>query len=190
MKLQLLEEIIIHLELLGKRVKEARLTKSYTQQDLAALCNLTKSHISKIENGQTSPAIATLSKIAQVLDAPLSWFLESNSEAQLSIVKKSSRSLKMGNAEIGYMYEALANRPHFSKIEPVIITVLPEAEHVEPFTHLEDEFIYVLSGSIKLSYGGQLHILAEGDSAYLDGSIPHIFLNDEEGEAKVLSIFI
>jgi transcriptional regulator with XRE-family HTH domain len=184
------EESTIYLQQIGHRVKEARLNNSLTQQELAERCNLTKSHISKIENGQAAPAIATLSKIAHELNAPLSWFLESNLQNKLSIVKSKERASKLGNKEIGYMYEALANRPHFSKVEPVIITVLPEANMVDPFTHLEDEFIYILSGSINLFYDGKLHYLEEGDSAYFEGNVPHIFLSTDNNEAKVLSMFI
>ncbi|MCZ2258203.1 helix-turn-helix domain-containing protein [Sporosarcina sp. G11-34] len=175
---------------MSNRIKEARLNKSYTQQELAEKCNLTKSHISKIENGQAAPAVATLSKIAQALNAPLSWFLESNVQNKLSIVRTKERTVKVGNKELGYMYEVLANRPHFSKVEPVIVTVLPEAGLVEPFTHLEDEFIYIISGSINLYYNGELYFLEEGDSAYFEGRIPHIFLATDKLESKVLSMFI
>lgn len=108
----------------------------------------------------------------------------------MSIVRSKERTLKVGNKEIGYTYETLAKRPHFSKVEPVIVTVLPEAELVEPFTHAEDEFIYVLSGSINLYYEGELHFLEQGDSAYFEGNVPHIFLATNSTEAKVLSMFI
>ncbi|WP_260858027.1 helix-turn-helix domain-containing protein [Bacillus sp. FJAT-22090] len=181
----------IYLHHIGKKVKEARLNKSFTQQELAERCNLTKSHISKIENGQAAPAVATLSKIAQELNAPLSWFLEANNQSKLSIVKNNEKKVKLGNKEIGYTYEALANRDQFSKIEPVVVTVLPEADLVEPFTHVEDEFIYILSGSINLYYDSELHFLEQGDSAYFEGSVPHIFLSaDKDTEAKVLTLFI
>ncbi|WP_381427084.1 helix-turn-helix domain-containing protein [Sporosarcina thermotolerans] len=184
------EESTIYPEEIGRKVKEARLNKSFTQQELADKCSLTKSHISKIENGQASPALATLSKIAKELNAPLSYFLESNNQSKMAIVRNTERTLKVGNEEIGYTYEALAKRPHFSKIEPVIVTVLPEAELVEPFTHAEDEFIFVLSGSINLYYDGELHLLEQGDSAYFEGTIPHIFLSTGKIEAKVLTMFI
>ncbi|MDN4607900.1 helix-turn-helix domain-containing protein [Sporosarcina highlanderae] len=180
----------IYHQQIGRKVKEARLNKSFTQQQLADKCNLTKNHISKIENGQASPALATLSKIAKELNTPLSYFLESNNQNKLSIVKSTERTLKVGNAEIGYTYETLAKRTHFSKIEPVIVTVLPEAELVEPFTHAEDEFIYVLSGSINLYYDGELHLLDQGDSAYFEGTIPHIFLSTDDTEAQVLTMYI
>lgn len=151
---------------------------------------MTKSHISKIENGQAAPAVATLSRIARELNAPLSWFLEADTQNKMSIVRSKERTVKVGDKDIGYMYETLAKRPHFSKIEPVIVTVLPEAELVEPFTHAEDEFIYVLSGSINLYYDGELHFLEQGDSAYFEGNVPHIFLSTDNTEAKVLTMFI
>jgi uncharacterized cupin superfamily protein len=91
---------------------------------------------------------------------------------------------------IGYMYEMLANRSPFSRIEPTVVTVLPDSDTREPFTHLEDEFIYVLSGTIDLWYDGETYRLTEGDSAYFEGEKPHIFLPVTEEEAKVLTIFV
>lgn len=182
--------VVIDLSQIGKRIKEARLNKAFTQQELADRCGLTKSLISKIENGQTASAVATLSKIAHHLETPLSWFLEENGEKKLTLLPAKNRTSKIGNQEIGYMYETLANRSQFSKIEPVVVSVLPDSSEEGPFTHPEDEFIYILSGSINLSYDGESHFLEEGDSAYFDGTIPHVFLPVNNKEAKVLTIFI
>ena len=110
---------------------------------MADKCGLTKSLISKIENGQTASAIATLSKITSELDIPLSWVLGEDESENLIISPSKRRTAKFGNKEMGYLYETLANRSHFSKIEPVIATVLPDSSEEGPYTHLEDEFILV-----------------------------------------------
>jgi transcriptional regulator with XRE-family HTH domain len=175
---------------IGKRVKQARMNKGFTQQDLADKCGFTKSLMSKIENGQTASAVATLSNIAKYLDVPLSWMLGESSQKQLTIQHQANRVAKIGGNEIGYMFETLAKRSPFSRIEPVVVTVLPDADRSEPFTHSEDEFIYILEGSIDLWYDGETHRLTVGDSAYFDGNNPHIFLAVNGEEAKVLSIFV
>ncbi|MEH7179114.1 helix-turn-helix domain-containing protein [Neobacillus vireti] len=182
--------IISNIGHIGKRIKEARLKKKFTQQELADKCGLTKSLISKIEHGQTASAIATLSKITKELEVSLSWVLGEDKEENLIISPSKSRTSKVGNKEMGYLYETLANRPQLSKIEPIIATVLPDSSEEGPYTHLEDEFILVLSGSIYLSYDGENYLLEEGDSAYFNGTVPHVFLPVDRKEAKVLSIFI
>ncbi|MED1606077.1 helix-turn-helix domain-containing protein [Cytobacillus kochii] len=184
------ERFLIELRQIGKRVKQARLNKQMTQQDLAEKCGLTKSLISKIENGQTASAVATLLKISNQLDIPLSWVLEENESKNLVLSPSQSRTTKVGNKEMGYLYETLANRSPFSKIDPVVVTVLEDSAKEGPYTHLEDEFIYILKGSIYLSYDGEKYLLHEGDSAYFAGTIPHVFLPVEKKEAKVLTIFI
>lgn len=182
--------LTIDLTIIGKRIKQARLNKGFTQQNLADRCGFTKSLLSKIENGQTASAVATLSKIADNLETPLSWFLEENEQQNLILLPSNNRPSQIGSKEMGYMYERLANRSRFSKIEPVLVTVPPDSEVTEPFTHSEEEFIYILSGSIHLWYDGNSHLLKEGDSAYFNGSIPHIFLPASDQEAKVLTIFV
>ena len=96
----------------------------------------------------------------------------------------------MGSKEMGYLYETLANRSRFSKIEPVLVTVPPDMAHTEPFTHPEEEFIYIVSGTIVLFYDGERYVMEEGDTAYFSGEKPHIFLPYQDTEAKVLSVFI
>jgi mannose-6-phosphate isomerase-like protein (cupin superfamily) len=146
--------------------------------------------LSKIENGHISVAIATLSKIAKNLDLPISWFLEDREENRLVIVSANQRVTRGNSKEIGYTYELLANASRFSMIEPTVVTIDPDLEGVEPFTHAENEFIYILKGQIQLHYDGDVFLLNENDSAYFNGEKPHIFLPATNEEAKVLTIFI
>ncbi len=54
-------------ELLGKRIKEIRLSKNLTQEQLSELTNIGASSISKIESGIYHPNDDNLEKIAQAL---------------------------------------------------------------------------------------------------------------------------
>jgi transcriptional regulator with XRE-family HTH domain len=181
----------LELETIGKRLRMARQTKGFTQQDLADKCELTKSMLSKIENGRCPAALATYSRIAKNLGVPLTWFLEENDEEKsLLIIPDNMRRIRNGSNEIGYLYETLANRSRFSHIEPTVVTVPAQLENFELFTHDEDEFIYILDGSINLLYDGEPHPMSQGDSAYFEGTKPHIFLPLQEQEAKVLTVYI
>ena len=61
---------------LGARIKELRLNKHLTQNELAMLCNFEKASMSRIESGQTNVTIYTLKKISKALDVPLKAFFE------------------------------------------------------------------------------------------------------------------
>lgn len=57
---------------LGKKIKELRKAKGFTQQHLAELADIDDKHLSKIENGIHEPTYKTLKKLSEVLDFELS----------------------------------------------------------------------------------------------------------------------
>src|SRR5690625_2359227 len=127
--------ITLNLESIGTKIKQARLRLKKTQQQVAEECGISKSLLSKIENGQTSSAVATLSKISQSLDVSLSWVLDDRPETDLVLMPKASRQASVGDESMGYSYELLANRSKFSNIEPTIVYVTPKDENLrqEPY---------------------------------------------------------
>lgn len=163
-----------------------------TQQQIADACEISKSLLSKIENGQTSSAVATLSKISNELDVPLSWLLEDNSEQDLVLITKSERQTKMSDEHMGYSYELLANRSPYTGVEPTIVHVTPKHINVreEAYTHSHDEFIYIIKGKIELFYDGEKHYMEQGDTAYFAGRKPHLFIPIDNHGAEVLTLFI
>ncbi|MFD1347857.1 helix-turn-helix domain-containing protein [Oceanobacillus caeni] len=177
---------------LGHKIKELRLRQKKTQQQIADECGISKSMLSKIENGQTASAVATLSKISEALHVSLSWLLDDKIEDSLVLQKRSQRKSKIGDVHMGYSYELLANRSQFSSIEPTIVHVTPKHRNLrtETYTHLQDEFIYILEGSIYLFYDGENYYMEKGDSAYFKGEKPHLFVPVNDEEAQVLTCFI
>lgn len=61
-------------EILGQRIKEARLAKKMTQSEVVGSF-ITRNMLSQIESGTATPSMKTLSYLAQVLDIPLSALL-------------------------------------------------------------------------------------------------------------------
>lgn len=61
--------------IIGKRIKELRENQNIPQQDLAALCNIENSNLSRLEAGGTNPTFYTLYKIAQHLNISIAELL-------------------------------------------------------------------------------------------------------------------
>lgn len=59
---------------LGARIKELRLKKNMTQNDLAIHCNFEKASMSRIESGKTNVTVLTLKKISIVLETDIHEF--------------------------------------------------------------------------------------------------------------------
>lgn len=177
---------------MGIKIKQLRLRQQKTQQEIADECGISKSLLSKIENGQTSSAIATLSKISKELDVPLAWLLEDTPEQSLVIQTKNERSSKVGGVHMGYSYELLANKSKYSGVEPTIVHVHPKDLNLreETYTHSHDEFIYILKGSMELLYEDEKYLMHQGDTAYFEGINPHLFIPIDNEGAEVLTLFI
>ncbi|GAA0437327.1 hypothetical protein GCM10008983_12670 [Lentibacillus halophilus] len=173
-------------------MKQARIKSKHTQQQIADQCGISKSLLSKIENGQTSSAVATLSKISESLDVPLTWVLDGHPETDLVILPTVDRQINADDNDMGYSFELLANRSRFSRIEPTIVHVTPmdyNKRH-EPYTHSQDEFIYMVEGAMELFYDGEKHYMKKGDTSYFKGVKPHLFIPVDNDGAKVLTVFV
>lgn len=59
---------------LGARIKELRLKRDMTQNELSIQCNFEKASMSRIESGKTNVTILTLRKISKALDVELTEF--------------------------------------------------------------------------------------------------------------------
>ncbi|WP_284035598.1 XRE family transcriptional regulator [Neobacillus sp. 114] len=178
-------------EIIADRIKKLRLHLNFTQEDLARKCGYSKSFISKIERGNISIAIATLSKIAKVFGVELSWFFEVDEDdtGPLIIKKKDRKPLKGKYSEIGYNYYSLANKKRLSKIQPFVVTIPAIVMDKKPFIHEEEEFVYVISGNVDFFYDGNKYRMEEGDSVYFDGQKSHMFLPIEK-EVVLLGVLM
>ncbi|WP_188206820.1 helix-turn-helix domain-containing protein [Alkalibacillus aidingensis] len=182
----------IDTKLLGEKIKRLRRRQNKTQQQIADQCGISKSLLSKIENGKAATAIATLSKISEALDVRLTYLVDDQNERDIEIMEYLRRPDKVVDENMGYSYEQLAKRSKFSMIEPTVVYVTPKDQMTrkEPYTHSQDEFIYILEGAIYLLYDGEKHYMSQHDTAYFDGSKPHIFLPVDNHSAKVITILV
>ncbi len=59
---------------LGKRIYEERIKRGLSQEDLAGISTLHRTHIARIEQGKTNPSYGTLYQLARKFKIPL-WKL-------------------------------------------------------------------------------------------------------------------
>lgn len=176
-----------------QKIKDLRLKKKLSIQELARRADLTPGYLSKIENNDTPPPIPTLSKISYALNVHISYFFDDErADNGLSIVRKSERKEIVGDlTPAGYRYEAVIHKRFDTSINPFVLK-LPST--VDPATvpynsHEGEELIYVLDGDLTFHYGDNEYSVAEGDCLYFSGIIPHrVIRATNEGEAKILAV--
>ena len=68
--------------LIGARIRDARIEHDMTQSDLAQLLGRNKMWMSAVELGRFAISVFELGRIANILGAPLSWFLSDGQVAE------------------------------------------------------------------------------------------------------------
>ena len=177
-----------------RKIKQLRLKRKITIQELSDKTGLTPGYLSKIENSEKPPPIPTLIKIAYALNVHISYFFEEDSEIEKgpSIIRKKERKQIIGDyTSLGYSYEAIIKRRANGTIKPLIIT-LPDNVDPEkiPYNyHDGEEMIYVLNGKMDFYHGDEKYRVEEGDCIYFDSTVPHkVIAAVDDCETRILSV--
>ena len=137
---------------------------------------VSKGYLSRIENGQASPSIAVLARLANAFGVPMASLLEGDGggDSRISVVRRDERMpINRDGAELGYVYEAIAYRKGDRQAE-CFITTLPAVESErQMYRHPGEELFFVLRGQVHFIYGGCEYILNAGDCVYFDASVEH-----------------
>jgi transcriptional regulator with XRE-family HTH domain len=162
---------------LGNVIRELRLKDNLTIAEVAAQAGVSRGMISKIENGQVSTSLETLSKIAQALGVSLAHLFRHydmpSGGAQLVRSGEGMEVVRRGTRR-GHTYHLLAyDQGPRKSFEPFLITMDDASEVFPTFEHPGTEFIHMLRGRIEYRHGQQTYLLEPGDSLTFRGDIPH-----------------
>ena len=167
---------------IGIKIKEMRLKKQLTQEELADRCELTKGYISQIENDLTSPSIATLKDILQALGSSLSDFFSEDEEEQIVFGKNDYFAKESEGSVITWLVPTSQK----NAMEPIMLTLEKGAATQKDLPHDGEEFGYVLRGKIKLVVGKREYAADEGESFYYRANKAHYVVNAADGQSVVL----
>jgi transcriptional regulator with XRE-family HTH domain len=173
---------------LGEKLREMRLEKGMTLQNVAEKTGYSKALISRIENDSVSPSISSLIKIAAAVEISLHHLFAVVEGGQLSVIKKTGRKSSMlsgGRIKIEY----LSQGPPGSKMESVIKTFEPgAAAEDKKAARIGEEWLYVLKGKLEASVEEKVYDLNEGDCMYVRMAIPHKWRNAAKGRTTALVV--
>ncbi len=149
---------------IGAKIKELRVQKSLTQEELADRAELSKGFISQLERDITSPSIATLVDLLQCLGTNLEAFFTDTTSEQV-VFKRGDYFEKVDN-ELNNKIEWIIPNAQKNMMEPILLTLEPGGSTYPDNPHEGEEFGYVLSGSITIHIGNKTHRAKKGESFY------------------------
>lgn len=169
---------------IGAKIKRMRIEKQLTQEELANRCELSKGFISQLENNLTSPSIATLIDILEILGSNLKEFFDDMNDEKISFSKDDM--FEKEDENLKYTVKWLVPNSQKNDMEPIVLTLEKDGKYKEEKPHEGEEFGYVLSGAIYLHIGDKKNKVRKGESFYFKPRANHYISNAGKTTAKVI----
>jgi transcriptional regulator with XRE-family HTH domain len=181
----------------GEKLRSLRLKKKMGLVELGEHSGLSPALISKIERGKLFPTLPTLLRLALVFSVGLEYFfVETKNRPVLAIVRKSDRKLfpeKPNTVDVAYHFESLdfaATERKMSSYLAHFEPLSPKATKIGRHTHQGVEFIYMITGRLRLYFGEGEYELDAGDSIYFDATVSHGYerIGQKDATGVVVSV--
>ncbi|WP_430332915.1 helix-turn-helix domain-containing protein [Rhodococcus sp. ACT016] len=173
-------QISAALERVGPRIKDLRTRRGVTLAELSADTGISTSTLSRLEMGQRRPSLELLLPIALAFQVPLDELIAAPQIADPRIVRAprtvSGRTILPLTRQRGGLQAFKVTVPA-SQNEPDVVV------------HDGYEWLYVLSGRLRLVLGDHDVVLGPGEAAEFDTRVPHWFGSTGRGPVEILSLF-
>ena len=167
---------------IGNKLKELRVLKGLTQEELADRSELSKGFISQLERNLTSPSITTLMDILQCLGTSIGEFFNEAPDEQI-VFGKQDYFVKV---DTEYKNEIKWIIPNAQKntMEPIYLTLEAGGSTCPDTPHEGEEFGYILQGTVSIHLGNKTYKAKKGESFYYTAEKTH-FLSSKSGAVLI-----
>jgi transcriptional regulator with XRE-family HTH domain len=173
----------------GLHIRELRTAAGLSLRALAERTDFSPSFISQVENGQVSPSIASMERIATALGVTLGEFFAAAARGASGTVVRSADRTVLSSSWSAASVAALSPMSGHRNLEPVLITLEPGGRSGKhPAPHPAEEFAFVLEGEVALTLGPERHQLAAGDAVTILPRELRLWENAGKSPARVLVV--
>ncbi|CAM5248049.1 HTH cro/C1-type domain-containing protein OS=Streptomyces aurantiogriseus OX=66870 GN=GCM10010251_51140 PE=4 SV=1 [Streptomyces aurantiogriseus] len=164
----------------GPRLRRIRKERGATLAGLSEATGISVSTLSRLESGLRKPSLELLLPIARAHEVALD-------ELVGAPAVRDPRVRTQPMVRHGRTYWPLTRQPGGLQAFKVLV---PQAtEEPDPRTHEGYEWLYLMSGRLRLVLGDHDIVLTSGEAVEFDTRVPHWFGSTGEGPAEFLSLF-
>lgn len=159
---------------IGSKLRAARKANGYTLDQLAAASGLTKGFLSRIERDETSPSVASLVTLCQVMSLEVGSLFAA---PQVALVRRSEApAINLGGTGVA---DRLMTPRGQAKLQLVHSSIEPGGSGGQDLytINCEVEVLYVLKGTVELVLSDRRQKLTAGDALTFAGGEPHSWVN-------------
>ncbi|WP_199701081.1 helix-turn-helix domain-containing protein [Jiangella rhizosphaerae] len=170
------------LDAVGPRLRELRQERGVTLAQLSETTGISVSTLSRLESGGRRPTLELLLPIARAHRVPLDQLVDAPETGDPRLRLRSFQ-------RNGITYVPLSRRPGGLQAYKQIFPPGVPSPELDQRTHEGYEWMYVLSGRIRLRLGPHDVLLKAGEVAEFDTHVPHWFGNPGPEPAEVISLY-
>ncbi|MCX6373767.1 MAG: helix-turn-helix domain-containing protein [Actinobacteria bacterium] len=176
-------------KLVGSRLRELRRGGGLTLDDVASAAGFTKSFVSAVERGETSPAIGSLYRICEVLGISMSSLFETVDTPENNVVRRADvdGTFFGGRGVVNYVLSPRSER----RAQIVETRIEPGGSPGPELWSHPGELVMatVIEGRVEFRFGERTTTLAAGDTIAYSPAEPHSWRNPDEAVAAVALFF-
>jgi transcriptional regulator with XRE-family HTH domain len=180
---------------LGSKIRELRLKKNYTLQDVADKTGLSKPFLSQIENDHVVPPVATLLRLARAFNVNLAHFFQDEVGSDKIAITRHNERIRVEKrphhrkGEVNYVYETLETKKTNKQMEPFLVEFpVQDSSEMVFMNHDGEEFLHVLEGTLEFRSVSRVEVLESGDSIYFESDLSHSFRCLGEKAARAIVV--
>lgn len=174
------------------RVAALRTARGLSLDALAAKCDVSRSMLSLVERGETSPTAVILEKIAAGVGVPLATLFDDPAAAASPVSRREDRT-RWRDPASGYVRRNISPATFPSPIQ-IVEVVLPAGARVAYETAAREvtvhQQIWVQQGRIELTLGRTVYQLGEDDCLAMELNEPTAFRNPTRRSARYLVVLV
>ena len=172
-------------ESFGSRLKKLREKEGFSLEELAAQVNMRPSHLADLEADKSLPPVAEIITLARRLAVEPSSFMG----AAPAKASPSRRQEARARRTADYAYETLTPEEHDKHLMAFRVVIDPESEHRKiGYRHEGEEFVYVISGKVRITVGKKSTTLTPGQSLHFDSGLRHVLRNPGKEPALLVIV--
>jgi len=176
-------------QVIGEHIRRLRSDRGFSVRAFAARTGFSPSFISQLENGQVSPSLGSLQKIAETLGVTLGEFFAAAETGEEPLIVRLEDRRRLDSTWTDAHIEALGAMARSRRLEPVLVIFGPGGRSGQhPHAPSAEEFAFIIKGEVTLTLADEENVMVAGDAVTLPAQAPRLWENRSRQSAEILII--
>jgi len=167
---------------IGPRLRRMRKSLNLGLAEAANRAGISPGFLSAIELSRANASVATLHRLAATYNSTVLEFFDLPTQGR-RLLRPGQRRVLRTDSGVDIELLSIGNK----MLEPMLFRVPPKAGSDGSYSHVGEEFIYMLKGTLEIWLGElERHLLRAGDSFWFESNVGHRWFNPSEEDALLI----